>query len=157
MSNWFSSFDEQLTYELNDSFDTHEEYSDDDDPDWVKTPLVREKRKTTISRSLLGVKPMNPPPNKSMNQSKNPPKRSKNGCSCKTGCKEGSCGCRKNANSCLDSCRCATLDNCTNCFGATNTDRKRSRSTDNSNMNIDEEDKENFDDEVPATPEKKLR
>lgn len=65
-------------------------------------------------------------------RTKNPPKRSK------TGCKEGHCGCRKGANgakACTDSCGCYALKNCTNVFGRSSTDKKRERSSDESNSN----------------------
>lgn len=44
----------QITYELNDTADSYNGFTDDDtiDPDWVKTPLVRTKRKTTVSFKL---------------------------------------------------------------------------------------------------------
>lgn len=40
----------QLTYELNDTVESVDEDIDDEtmDPDWVKTPLIKARRKTTV-------------------------------------------------------------------------------------------------------------
>lgn len=87
-------------------------------------------------------------------------KSSKGCCSCKTGCKEGHCGCRKAGNSCNESCGCVALKNCTNHFNrdsAGSSKRGRSIDEDNNTIAIDDEDKENLDEIVPCTPPKKLR
>lgn len=46
---------QQITYELNDTMGTEDGFSDDDtmDPDWVKTPMHRPKRKTTVRIYLI--------------------------------------------------------------------------------------------------------
>lgn len=103
-----------------------------------------------------------PTMNAVLKPAKIPPKRSKSSkgsCGCKTGCKEGHCGCRKNGNGCNDSCGCITLKNCTNVFGRENADSlKRERSIDEKDStNNNEADKENLDEVVPCTPPKKLR
>lgn len=54
----FSILGKQTTIELDDSvLNIEDSFNDDDemDPDWQKTPLVRAKRKTTVSLPLLNT------------------------------------------------------------------------------------------------------
>ncbi|XP_031628535.1 chromosome-associated kinesin KIF4 [Contarinia nasturtii] len=158
---------EEVTIELDDTMESVNVDDDDEsmDPDWVKTPLQKwSRRKTTRlnsqnSQGSENESIMEPIPK----PSKPAPKRSKSSkgvCGCKTGCKEGHCGCRRSGNSCNDSCGCVTLKNCTNVFGrdsAGSLKRGRSIDEDNNTISVDEEDKENLDEVVPCTPPKKLR
>ncbi|KAG5900429.1 hypothetical protein JTB14_029315 [Gonioctena quinquepunctata] len=92
--------------------DTESETSvleDDDienDPDWRKTPLARrlieEKKKQAFVRTVLDF-----------GEEDKPVKRSSDGgCTCKSGCSRGRCGCRKSGTTCSASCKCG--DTCQN-------------------------------------------
>lgn len=114
-----------------------------------------------MSHSPEEVKTVNP----RQQSKKKPQKRSKNGCNCKTGCKEGQCGCRKNTFGCTDACGCLDHGNCSNIFGKSGSDRKRERSSDESVSGNSGDDKENEgnvidvddEEEIPCTPQKKPR
>lgn len=78
-------------------------------------------------------------------------------CSCKNECKEGRCGCRKQAGPCNGNCKCALID-CGNPYNGTSP--KRHRSMEDEITSTVEENKENkvmdmaMEDEViPCTPQ----
>lgn len=86
-------------------------------------------------------------PKKGAKRSKVP----KGSCGCRTGCKLGQCGCRKQSMTCTESCNCRM--ECQNVFNRTGS-LKRDRSMDDEVSSTNIEDKENADEVVVCTPKK---
>lgn len=104
----FNNDDDDEEFSFNDSFN---------DPDWQKTPAVRQKRSARATTTLLKESLINRMDGTNMlinisetSETSQDKKRTSNGnvkCTCKGSCATKLCGCKKNGIFCSDNCKCS--------------------------------------------------